>query len=137
MRFGIFCTTALAVASAALLTPALEAQTDSKQARTTITVIATSPGPGAVDLQWNGARGAVSYRIERGKVVDPGALDGRRSPVPSTQFFVVVDRHPTTSYKDTGLYPDVTYEYRVTAQFDSKTTASESASGSVTVTIAP
>lgn len=142
MRFDNLRTMALAVAAAALITPALAAQTDSKQllnpttttARIAIAVIAMSPGPGTVDLQWDAVRSAVGYRIERRKV-DSELVEGPR--VPAAQFFAVADGHPTNRYTDTGLWNGATYEYRVTAVFDSKATAVVVTSGSVKVTTAP
>ncbi|MFN2398483.1 MAG: hypothetical protein ABR543_07550 [Gemmatimonadaceae bacterium] len=141
MRFGNLCTTAVALAAAAILTPVLAAQTVSKQGTTTTTVIpiyvsATSPGPGTVSLQWNPVSGAVSYRIERAKIYGPEPEEGW-SRVIATQVFVIADRYPNNSYTDTGLWDGMTYQYVVTAQFDAKASTSYTAFGRVTLTITP
>ncbi len=141
MRFGNLCTTAVALAAAAILTPALAAQTDSKQGTTTTTriailVSATSPGPGTVSLQWKPVSGAVSYRIERAKIYGPEPEEGW-GRVTATGFFVIADRHPNNSYTDTGLWDGMTYQYAVTAQFDTKASTSYTAFGRATVTTAP
>ena len=147
MQFSNLRTIALAIAAAALLTPALAAQAGSKQsvklpppANYVISVSGMSPGPGRVELQWQAIPSALTYRIERRKIdptVDPD-LDARR---PTTPFLVIADRHPAISYTETGLWNDATYEYRVgVAQFDPKASSGSVGSvspGIVKVTTAP
>ena len=146
MRFGNLRTTVLAIGSAALLAPALAAQTDSKQLNTAATtsssviaVRAMSQGPGAVNLEWDGVRGAVSYRIER-RMLNAEDLEQRDPRRIAAPFFGIANGHKTNAYTDTGLYPDATFEYRVTAQFDTKSALQPTTvipSGTVRVTTAP
>lgn len=147
MQFSNLRIIALAIAASALLTAELVAQTGSKQSvklpsptNYVISVTGTSPGPGTVALQWQAIPGALSYRIERRKIdptVDPDQ-DPRRLTTP---FIVIADRHPASTYTETGLWNDATYEYRVgMAQTDPKANSGQVGSvtaGRITVTIAP
>lgn len=139
MRFGNLRSAALAIFAVMLVAPSLAAQTDikpsSKQGlaprtpptRTALNLRATSSGPGVVNLQWDTAPDVVSYRIERAKQTAEG----------NVQFFVIIDRHPTNSFTDTGLWNAVTYWYRVSTLLDPKAAATSQTSSVVEVTIAP
>ena len=62
----------------------------------------TAEGNARINLAWNAASGAASYRV-------------KRSTTGSAPYFIIAENHSGTTFSDSGLPPGTAYHYIVSA----------------------